>query len=74
MHNLHRTGLLKRQRDRRAYRYRPALTAEEYIARLVCEALDGSSRLEFVLAHLIEQIGPEKSARLSEAFHRLHRP
>jgi predicted transcriptional regulator len=39
MDNLHRKGLLTRERHRRAYHYRPVWGREEYTARLHCRGL-----------------------------------
>jgi predicted transcriptional regulator len=67
MDNLHTKGWLARTRDGKAYRYRPTLTREQHSARLMCEALDGGGQAELVLGYFLEQIGPEKSARLRTA-------
>ena len=46
MDNLHGKGWLSRERDGKAYRYRPTLTREEHSARLMLEALSGGGRSE----------------------------
>ncbi|MCC9184791.1 BlaI/MecI/CopY family transcriptional regulator [Mycolicibacterium mageritense] len=67
MDNLHTKGWLERIRDGKAYRYWPTLTREQYSAQLMREALDSGGRPEVVLSYFLEQIGPEKSARLRRA-------
>ncbi|ART70622.1 CopY family transcriptional regulator [Mycobacterium dioxanotrophicus] len=64
MDNLHTKGWLARIRDGKAYRYWPTLTREQHSARLMCEALDGGGQAEVVLGYFLEQIGPDRSARL----------
>ncbi len=51
MDNLHSKGWLSRERDGKAYRYRPTLTREEHSARLMLEALSGGGRSEAILSH-----------------------
>ncbi|MCM6778155.1 BlaI/MecI/CopY family transcriptional regulator [Nocardia sp. CDC159] len=71
MDNLHRKGWLERRREGKAFRYWPTLTREQHSARLMREALDDGGRSELVLAHFVEQIGPEESERLRAALSRL---
>ncbi|WP_024802542.1 BlaI/MecI/CopY family transcriptional regulator [Nocardia sp. BMG51109] len=71
MDNLHRKGWLKRRREGKAFRYWPTLTREQHSARLMREALDDGGRSELVLAHFLEQIGPEESDRLRAALRKL---
>ncbi|MBF6171747.1 BlaI/MecI/CopY family transcriptional regulator [Nocardia blacklockiae] len=73
MDNLHRKGWLERRREGKAFRYWPTLTREQHSARLMREALDDGGRSELVLAHFVEQIGPEESDRLRAALRRLAR-
>ncbi|WP_280389761.1 BlaI/MecI/CopY family transcriptional regulator [Nocardia wallacei] len=73
MDNLHRKGWLKRRREGKAFRYWPTLTREQHSARMMREALDDGGRSELVLAHFVEQIGPEESDRLRAALRRLAR-
>ncbi|MGW0163096.1 BlaI/MecI/CopY family transcriptional regulator [Mycobacterium sp. NPDC003323] len=73
MDNLHGKGWLSRERDGRAYRYRPTLTREEHSARLMLEALNGGGRSEAVLSHFVEQIDAAESADLRAALRRLAR-
>ncbi|MFF0494698.1 BlaI/MecI/CopY family transcriptional regulator [Nocardia sp. NPDC003482] len=71
MDNLFRKGWLERRREGKAFRYWPTLTREQHSARLMREALDDGGRAELVLAHFVEQIGPEESERLRAALRRL---
>ena len=73
MDNLHGKGWLSREREGRAYRYRPTLTREEHSARLMLEALSGGGRSEAVLSHFVAQIDATESADLRAALRRLAR-
>jgi predicted transcriptional regulator len=54
MDNLHRKGWLAREKDGKAYRYRPVATREEYSARLMREAMAGAGDTEAVLTHFVD--------------------
>ncbi|QIS18090.1 BlaI/MecI/CopY family transcriptional regulator [Nocardia terpenica] len=71
MDNLHRKGWLERRREGKAYRYWPKLSREQHSARLMQEALHDGGRSDLVLAHFVEQIGPEESERLRAALRQL---
>jgi predicted transcriptional regulator len=73
MDNLHTKGWLARERDGKAYQYWPTLTREQHSAQLMRDALDTGGRSDLVLAHFLEQISPEESARLREALQKLAR-
>ncbi|MCW1958881.1 MAG: BlaI/MecI/CopY family transcriptional regulator [Mycobacterium sp.] len=73
MDNLHGKGWLSREREGKAYRYRPTLTREEHSARLMLEALSGGGHSEAVLNHFVAQIDAEESANLRNALRRLAR-
>ena len=73
MDNLHGKGWLSRERDGKAYRYRPTLTREEHSARLMREALSGGGRPDAVLSHFVAQMDAEESADLRAALRRLAR-
>lgn len=73
MDNLHGKGWLTRERDGRAYRYRPTLTREEHSARLMLDALSGGGRSEAILTHFVAQIDAAESADLRAALRRLAR-
>nr|WP_276514909.1 BlaI/MecI/CopY family transcriptional regulator [Nocardia transvalensis] len=67
MDNLHRKGWLEREREGRAYLYRPTLTREQHGARLMREALGCGGRAELVLAHFLDGISAEQSQSLRTA-------
>lgn len=73
MDNLHGKGWLSRERDGKAYRYRPTMTREQHSARLMLEALSGGGRSEAVLSHFVAQIDAAESADLRAALRRLAR-
>lgn len=49
--NLHRKGWAAREKDGKAYRYRPAGTREEIIARTLRRVIETSNHPELVLLH-----------------------
>ncbi len=65
--NLHRKGFAVRQKDGRAYRYRPALTREQHTARVIEQVLASSGDREAALLHFVEQMPAEEVRRLREA-------
>lgn len=67
MDNLHRKGMLVREKDGRAYRYRPAQSRDEHTAALMGQVLAGSSNPSSTLLHFMEQVPPEELALLLEA-------
>lgn len=67
MDHLHRKGVLTRQKDGRAYLYRPTLTRERHTAALMGEVLAGSADTAVTLLHFVEQMPPGEVARLREA-------
>lgn len=67
MDNLHRKGLLTREKEGRAYLYRPAQTREQHTAAFMGEVLAGSTDRQVTLLHFLEQIPADEVARLREA-------
>ena len=67
MDNLHRKGVLTREKDRRAYVYRPAVTREQYTAAIMGDILAGSANTTATLLHFLEQMPPAEVASLREA-------
>jgi len=65
--NLHRKGFVIREKDGRAYRYRPARTREEHTARLMEQALAGGGDRGTALLHFVERMPADEIARLREA-------
>lgn len=74
MDKLHRKGWLSRRRDGRAYRYRPTSSREEYCARLMRHALDGSGDNAGTLQRFVERMSAaEADALLGAVVERLSR-
>jgi predicted transcriptional regulator len=71
MGNLQRKGWLRRHADGRAYRYEPLVSAEEYSAGLLRQALAASGDRPAVLMCFIEDLSAEEAAALQEAYRRL---
>lgn len=67
MDNLHRKGVLTREKVGRAYVYRPAVTREQFTAVLMGDVLAGSANTTATLLHFLEQIPPAGVASLREA-------
>ena len=67
MDNLHRKGVLTREKDGRAYVYRPAVTREQYTAGFMGDVLAGSANTTATLLHFLEQMPPAEVASLREA-------
>lgn len=65
--NLHRKGLVTREKVGRAYRYRPAYIREQYTAALMEQVLASSGDRGAALMHFVEQMPPEELRRLREA-------
>jgi predicted transcriptional regulator len=70
MENLHRKGWLRRERDRRAWRYEPTGSRSGYTAALMTDALATSPDRRTALAHLVLQMNPHDAAPLREALGR----
>ena len=73
MDNLHRKGWLDRERDGRAWRYRPTTSREEYAADLMREALGHTSDPTTAFAHFLSGISEEDSHALRSAMRRVAR-
>lgn len=56
MDNLHRKGVLSREREGRAYRYRAVRSREEHTADLMEEVLATSEDRTATLMHFVQQI------------------
>lgn len=70
MDNLHRKGLLQRELDGRAYRYRPSVSREDYAAGLMREALTAGVDHSGTLMRFAEKLTAEESAALRRAMRR----
>lgn len=64
---LERKGLVARDRDGRAHRYRPTAGREDHIAALMREALDGADDRAAALARFASQVSPAEAAALADA-------
>lgn len=64
--NLHRKGWLTRERDGRAWRYRPALSRQEHAALLMNDALSTSSDRAGALARFVEEIDADDAETLAQ--------
>lgn len=70
MDTLHRKGLLTREPDGRAFRYRPTRTRAQYTAAHMGEVLASGSDRRATLLHFLEQIPAEDLAGLREVLDR----
>ena len=73
MGNLERKGWLRREAEGRAYRYEPLVSAEEYSAGLMRQALEASTDRPSVLMHFIEELSADEARALEDAYRRLTR-
>ena len=71
MDNLRKKGWLQRQAEGRAYRYAPLISAEEYSAGLIRQALAASSDRPAVLMRFIGELSADEAAAVEEAYRRL---
>ena len=71
MSNLCRKGWLAREADGRAYRYQPLVSAEEYSASMMRQALAASNDRAAALMHFIGDLSAEEAQALQEAYRRL---
>ena len=67
MENLHKKGLLTRERDGRAYRYAPEQTREEHTAAMLEEVLATSADRSATLMHFAKHIDDSELAALGAA-------
>jgi predicted transcriptional regulator len=71
MDNLRKKGWLRREAAGRAYRYEPLISAEEYSAGLMRQALEASSDRPSVLMHFLGDLSADEADALEEAYRRL---
>ena len=67
MDNLHRKGFLERERDGRAYRYRPTRTRAEFTAELMAELLSESGDRSGTLLRFVDHMSPSEVSHLRQA-------
>jgi predicted transcriptional regulator len=63
---LERKGLVTRERDGRAHRYRPVASREDHVAELMNDALDATPDRGAALARFFGLIPPDERARLRD--------
>ncbi|MFJ3792893.1 BlaI/MecI/CopY family transcriptional regulator [Kitasatospora sp. NPDC090091] len=68
---LHGKGVLRREKQRRAWLYEPTRSRESYTAALMQDALGSSTDRSSALAHFVEQIAPEEQEALRQALRSL---
>ncbi|MBO0774349.1 MAG: BlaI/MecI/CopY family transcriptional regulator [Actinobacteria bacterium] len=71
MDNLRRKGWLRRQQAGRAYRYEALVSAQEYGAGLIRQALAASSDRAGVLLHFIGELSADEATAVEAAYRRL---
>jgi predicted transcriptional regulator len=64
---LHRKGWLTREKDGRAFRYRPAAGRDDYTAQLMDEALGSATDRTAALLRFMESMTPEEMAEIRRA-------
>ncbi|MFC5288448.1 BlaI/MecI/CopY family transcriptional regulator [Actinokineospora guangxiensis] len=72
--NLHRKGRVTREMDQRAYRYAPATSREEAVARALRELIDSSGDPRSVLMHFVRSASPDESDTIREALDGVDHP
>ena len=72
LENLHRKGLVEREKDGRAFKYVASVSQEQYTAELMDGALAGSGDRGAALLHFVERMSATELAELREALGRLH--
>jgi predicted transcriptional regulator len=70
---LAKKGFARRERDGRAWRYRPAATREAYVAELMLTALDQTGDRDAALARFAQSVSGAEAIVLREALARLER-
>jgi len=73
MANLEKKGWLRRYAEGRAYRYEPLVSAGEYSAGLMRQALSVSTDRPAALLHFLGELSAEEAADLAAAYKRLTR-
>ena len=63
---LERKGLVTREREGRAHRYRAVASREDHVAELMRDALDAAPDRGAVLARFLGSIPPEERAKLRD--------
>jgi predicted transcriptional regulator len=66
LQRLYAKGIVARQRQGRAYAYRPVVAAAEMAAQRMREALDGGRDRTAVLQHFVSSLSVEEEATLQQ--------
>ena len=72
LENLHRKGLVDREKHGRAFSYSPTVTREQHTAELMGGVLSGSHDRGATLLHFVGQMTPDEVAQLQAALQRLN--
>jgi predicted transcriptional regulator len=72
--NLHSKGLVRREKDGRAYRYSPTVSREAHTAGLLEDVLSNSPDRGATLLNFVEQMSPEDLAELRAALSSIESP
>ncbi len=64
--NLHRKGLLEKERTPRSWAYRPRLTRVEYVAGCMADVLSSAEDRAAALRELVRHLAPAERAALAE--------
>jgi hypothetical protein len=70
---LAKKGFARRERDGRAWRYRPAATREAYVAELMLTALEQTGDRDAALARFAQSVSGAEAVVLRDALSRLDR-
>ena len=70
---LAKKGFARRERDGRAWRYRPAATREAYVAELMLTALEQTGDRDAALARFAQSVSGAEAVVLRDALSRLER-
>ncbi|TNY36740.1 BlaI/MecI/CopY family transcriptional regulator [Thermomonospora catenispora] len=68
---LAKKGFLTRERDGRAWRYRPTASRESYVAELMLGALDQTGDRDAALAHFVRSVSEDEVAVLRQVLDEL---
>lgn len=69
--NLHGKGLVRREKEGRAYRYTPTMTREEHTAGMLEDVLSASADRERTLLHFVGQMSTDEISDLRAALAKL---
>lgn len=70
LHRLQRKGILDREREGRAYRYRPVFSESELVASRMSDALDVASDRLATLSRFVEDLSTNDEALLRDLLER----